>query len=56
MRTATMIKAIERCRDAIGKERDKLDDLSGELEELRETCQSAWDDLQRARDALSEWA
>lgn len=48
------VKQIEKRMVAVGKERDKLDDLIGELEHLKETCREAYDDLQRARDALSE--
>ena len=35
-------------------ERDKLDELISEMEDLRENCDEAWDHLERARDALSE--
>jgi hypothetical protein len=56
MRISTMIKAIEKRRDAVGKERDKLDDMILELECLRECCARAYDDLGHARDALSELA
>jgi hypothetical protein len=56
MRISTMMKAIDKRRDAVGKERDKLDDMIGELEGLRECCDRAHDDLQHARDALSELA
>ena len=48
------IKQIEKRMVAVGVERDKLDDLIGELEHLKENCSSAYDDLQRARDSLSE--
>lgn len=48
------IKQIEKRMVAIGKERDKIDDLIGELDSLRENCRTAYDDLQSARDALSE--
>ena len=56
MRITTMIKEIEKRRDAVGKERDRLDELIGELEGLRDSCDRAWCDLQSARDALSELA
>ena len=49
-----VIKEIEKRQTAVGRERDKLDDLISELEQLRDNCQTAWDDLQHARDALSE--
>lgn len=48
------IKEINKRMVAVGKERDKLDDLIGDLEGLRENCREAYDDLQRARDSLSE--
>lgn len=48
------IKQIDKRMVAVGKERDKLDDLIGELEHLKENCTNAYDDLQRARDSLSE--
>ena len=54
MNIKSMIKEIEKRRDAIGKERDKLDNLIMELEGLRDSCDRAYDDLYAARDALSE--
>ena len=54
MRISTIIKHIEKRRDAVGKERDKLDHMIADLEGLRDCCDAAWDDLQHARDALSE--
>jgi hypothetical protein len=54
MKIAQIIKQIEKRRDAVGMERDRLDALIGELTDLKENCEEAWDDLQRARDALSE--
>jgi hypothetical protein len=51
-----IIAEIEKRRDAVGKERDRLDDLIGELEGLRDSCDRAYCDLQNARDALSELA
>ena len=47
-------KEIEIRMKAVAEERDKLDDLIGELVELKEGCEEAYDCLQRARDALSE--
>lgn len=40
--------------EAVAAERDNLDDLIGELDHLRDNCRSAYEDLQHARDALSE--
>ena len=51
-----MIREIEKRREAVGKERDKLDELIDELSALRESCDSAWHDLRSAVDALSEHA
>lgn len=48
------LKQIEKRMIAVGVERDKLDDLIGELEHLKDNCQTAYEDLQHARDALSE--
>lgn len=39
---------------AVAKERDKLDEAIADMEQLRECCDRAWEDLQSARDALSE--
>lgn len=47
------VKQIDRRKEAVGKERDKLDDLIGELQSLKEDCDEAYDALQTARDALS---
>lgn len=54
MTLKSAIKQIEKRMLAVGKERDKLDDLIGDLETLRENCRTAYDDLRHARDALSE--
>ena len=54
MKTKKWIKEIEKRMVAVGKERDKLDDLIAEIADLRENCDEAWDHMQRARDALSE--
>lgn len=48
-----MISKIERQKNAIGKERDKLDDLISELANLKDDCDQAYDLLEEARDALS---
>lgn len=53
---AAMVRKIEKHRDAVGKTRDALDDAIAELEGLKGCCDEAWDNLQRARDALSELA
>lgn len=45
---------IDKNMAAVAKVRDKIDDDISEMEMLRENCREAWDDLQRARDALSE--
>lgn len=47
------IKQIDRRKEAVGLERDKLDDLIGDLQTLKEDCDEAYDALQTARDALS---
>lgn len=47
-------KILAKRQAAIAAERDKLDDVIDELTGLRESCDEAWDGIQRARDALSE--
>lgn len=46
---------IEKHEIALAKERDKLDELIAHLSQLRDDCDEAIDDLQRARDALSKF-
>jgi DNA repair exonuclease SbcCD ATPase subunit len=50
---AKAISQITKRQEAIGKERDKLDDLISELETLKSDCSEAYNALQEARDALS---
>ena len=50
-----IIKQIEKHERAVAKARDDLDDYIGTLDQLRGDCDEAWDDLQRARDALSRF-
>lgn len=47
------IKQIERRKNSVAKERDKLDAMISEMEDLREDCDEAWRLLDDARDALS---
>jgi hypothetical protein len=54
MKVKSWIKTIETRMAGIAKERDKLDEAISEMEVLRENCDTAWNDLQSARDALSE--
>jgi len=48
------IKKIDAQMKAVGKERDKIDELIGELTDLRDNCDTAYQALWDARDALSE--
>jgi len=48
------IKQIEARQVALSKERDKLDEVIAEMSELQECCIRAREDLQSARDSLSE--
>jgi hypothetical protein len=48
------IDKIEMQMKAIADERDKIDDLISELSQLRDNCQTAYEDPYHARDALSE--
>ncbi len=50
---ARTIAQIAKREEAVGKERDKLDELISELQSLRDDCEEAFDALQTARDALS---
>ena len=48
------LREIERRQNAIAKERDRLDAAISEMEELKDSCERAYEDMQNARDALSE--
>ena len=50
---ARTIAQIAKREEAVGNERDKLDELISELQSLRDDCEEAFDALQTARDALS---
>ena len=50
------LKKIEQQRAKVAKTRDGLDDAISEMEGMRDCCDRAYDDLQNARDALSEFA
>jgi hypothetical protein len=47
------IAQIAKRQEAVGAERDKLDELICELGSLAADCDEAYDALQTARDALS---
>jgi uncharacterized coiled-coil protein SlyX len=46
-------RALARHQAEVAKVRDKLEDAISEWEDLRDGCREAYDDIQRARDALS---
>lgn len=48
------IKQVEKRMEAVGKERDNIDDMIQEMKELREHCLEAYDLLQQTRDVLSQ--
>ena len=54
MNTKKIMKEIDKHMAAVAKERDELDNFISKLEELKENCTNAWEDLQCARDSLSE--
>lgn len=54
MSFAALIRKLDKQMTAIGIERDKLDDLISEASALLDDCDEARENLQRARDALSE--
>lgn len=47
-------KYIDKRMQALAAERDKLSTLIDDLSYLRDKCEEAYDNLERARDALSE--
>jgi len=51
---ASIERTLAKHQKAIARERDKLDKTIAELSHLRDNCDTAWQDLQAARDALSE--
>ena len=53
---STWKKVLEKNQRTIGKVRDKLREDLSEMEGLAESCDRAFDDVQRAIDALSELA
>ena len=53
---AAWIVQLEKRRDAIGAERDKLREIVEECEGLEDTCNRAHEALEQAIDALSELA
>jgi prefoldin subunit 5 len=55
MKINNWIKQIEKRKEAIAKERDKLDETISEMKELRESCDEAWQLLDDARDVLSQF-
>lgn len=46
-------KSIEKHMSKIAQDRDKLDEFISELTQLKEDCDTAYDSLIDARDALS---
>lgn len=54
MKIAKIMKEITKRQASVALERDKLDELISEVTDLREDCDNAWNNLQDARDALSE--
>ena len=55
-RIKQLIKQLEKRRDAIGKERDKLRELLSEWADLADTCDCAYEDIDHAIDSLSQYA
>ena len=54
MNAAKIVKGIDAKMAKVAKVRDELDDFIDTLTGLREGCNEAWENLHRARDALSE--
>lgn len=49
-----MVKRLEATQKALGKHKDKLNDIISECEMLRDECETAYCALQDAREALSD--
>jgi dsDNA-specific endonuclease/ATPase MutS2 len=49
-----VIGEIIKSQKAIAKERDKLDELISEWDQLKFDCEGAWRSLQEAREYLSQ--
>lgn len=56
MNIKTMIKQLEKLRERVAKDRDALREFEADVENLRETCERAYEDLSCAIEALSEQA
>jgi uncharacterized protein YukE len=54
MNIKSAIKRLEKQKILLGVRRDALRELASELEDLKETCETAYDDLDRVIDKLSE--
>lgn len=52
---ARLIKDVEKQKERIGRERDKLRDLTSELESILEDCDDAVANLEAAADAMSKY-
>jgi len=49
----SIVKNIDKHMAKVASDRDKLDEFIDELEQLKEDCTEAYDNLTDARDALS---
>ena len=52
---ASLIRKLEKERDTIGKSRDKLREIIGEYENLAETAEQAYDDIENVIQTLSQY-
>lgn len=52
-RLQKMIATLDKRKAEVAAVRDKIDDAISDFEQLKDDCTEAWEDLQRARDALS---
>jgi hypothetical protein len=55
MTQAKILKQIQRSKERLSDERDKLRDLINELEEYEGSADEALDHLERAADAISQY-
>lgn len=54
MKIEKTISELKKRQIAVAQERDNLRELEEDVVALKESCEEAWDSLQRAIDSLSE--
>lgn len=54
MKMISFIKELEKRKEAVGKERDKIEEAISDMEGLKDKCEEAYYFLEQAIDVLSE--